>query len=88
VKFRRVAGARKGARTGTLGRTTTKHLDGLRKESPGMNARVDICDIYPFWKPGDPSKSILNVVWPGRYARGGNFIGREGSPWMLLAHAH
>jgi hypothetical protein len=35
------------------------HLDAPGLKSPGMNARVDITDIYAFQKPGDPSKSIL-----------------------------
>src|SRR5712692_2486655 len=35
------------------------HLDAPGLKSPGMNARVDITDIYAFQKPGNPAKSIL-----------------------------
>jgi hypothetical protein len=35
------------------------HLDAPGLKSPGMDARVDITDIYAFQKPGDPSTSIL-----------------------------
>jgi hypothetical protein len=35
------------------------HLDAPDLKSPNMDARVDICDIYAFQKPGDASKSIL-----------------------------
>jgi hypothetical protein len=35
------------------------HLDAPGLKSPGMNARVDITDIYAFQKPGNPDKSIL-----------------------------
>ena len=39
------------------------HLDAPGLQSPNMDARVDITDIYIFQKPGDPKKSIvvLNV---------------------------
>jgi hypothetical protein len=35
------------------------HLDAPGLKSPGLNARVDITDIYAFQKPGDANKSIL-----------------------------
>ena len=35
------------------------HLDAPGLQSPNMDARVDITDIYAFQKPGNPSKSIL-----------------------------
>ena len=39
------------------------HLDAAivngQLASPGMDAEIDITDIYAFQKPGDPSKSIL-----------------------------
>jgi hypothetical protein len=35
------------------------HLDAPGLKSPGMNARVDITDIYAFQKPGAADKSIL-----------------------------
>ncbi|HEX2913671.1 MAG TPA: DUF4331 family protein [Chloroflexia bacterium] len=35
------------------------HLDAPGLKSPGMNAKVDITDIYAFQKPGDSNKSIL-----------------------------
>lgn len=35
------------------------HLDAPGLKSPGMNARIDITDIYAFQKPGDANKSIL-----------------------------
>ncbi len=35
------------------------HLDAPGLKSPGMNARVDITDVYAFQKPGNPAKSIL-----------------------------
>jgi hypothetical protein len=35
------------------------HLDAPGLNSPAMDARVDITDLYVFQKPGDPSKSIL-----------------------------
>lgn len=35
------------------------HLDAPGLKSPGMDAEIDITDIYAFQKPGDPSKSIL-----------------------------
>jgi hypothetical protein len=35
------------------------HLDAPGLQSPEMNARIDITDIYAFQKPGDASKSIL-----------------------------
>lgn len=39
------------------------HLDGAivngQLTSPGMDAEIDITDIYAFQKPGDPSKSIF-----------------------------
>ena len=35
------------------------HLDAPGLMSPGMDARIDITDVYAFRKPGNPSKSIL-----------------------------
>ncbi len=35
------------------------HLDAPGLTSPGMDARIDITDIYAFQKPGNPDKSIL-----------------------------
>ncbi len=35
------------------------HLDAPGLNSPAMDARVDITDIYVFQKPGDRSKSVL-----------------------------
>jgi len=35
------------------------HLDAPGLQSPNMDARVDITDIYVFQKPGDANKSIL-----------------------------
>jgi hypothetical protein len=35
------------------------HLDAPGLNSPAMDARVDITDLYVFQKPGDPSRSIL-----------------------------
>jgi len=35
------------------------HLDAPGLESPGMDASIDITDVYAFQKPGDPHKSIL-----------------------------
>lgn len=35
------------------------HLDAPGLQSPNMDARIDITDIYAFQKPGDPSKSIF-----------------------------
>ncbi len=35
------------------------HLDAPGLKSPGMDARVDITDVYAFQKPGHPHKSIL-----------------------------
>lgn len=35
------------------------HLDAPGLKSPGMDARIDITDVYAFEKPGDPTKSIL-----------------------------
>jgi hypothetical protein len=35
------------------------HLDAPGLKSPGMDARIDITDIYAFQKPGDTGKSIL-----------------------------
>lgn len=35
------------------------HLDAPGGRSPGMDPRLDICDIYTFQKPGDPDRSIL-----------------------------
>jgi hypothetical protein len=35
------------------------HLDAPGLMSPGMDARIDITDVYAFQKPGNPSKSIL-----------------------------
>ncbi len=35
------------------------HLDAPGLMSPGMDARIDITDIYAFEKSGDPTKSIL-----------------------------
>jgi hypothetical protein len=35
------------------------HLDAPGLKSPNMDARIDICDIYVFQKPGDINKSVL-----------------------------
>ena len=35
------------------------HLDAPGLMSPGMDARIDITDVYAFQKPGNASKSIL-----------------------------
>ena len=35
------------------------HLDAPGLMSPGMDARIDITDVYAFRKPGNASKSIL-----------------------------
>jgi hypothetical protein len=35
------------------------HLDAPGLKAPGMDARIDITDVYAFQKPGDSSKSIL-----------------------------
>ena len=35
------------------------HLDAPGLMSPGMDARIDITDVYAFQKPGDQAKSIL-----------------------------
>jgi hypothetical protein len=35
------------------------HLDAPGLKPPNMDARVDICDIYVFQKPGDTNKSVL-----------------------------
>ncbi len=35
------------------------HLDAPGLKPPNMDARVDICDIYAFQKPGDVNKSTL-----------------------------
>jgi hypothetical protein len=35
------------------------HLDAPGLKSPNMDARVDICDIYAFQKPGNINSSIL-----------------------------
>lgn len=35
------------------------HLDAPGLNSPAMDARVDITDLYAFQKPGDSSKSVL-----------------------------
>jgi len=35
------------------------HLDAPGLKSPNMDARIDICDIYAFQKPGDINKSVL-----------------------------
>ena len=35
------------------------HLDAPGLMSPGMDARIDITDVYAFQKPGDASKSIV-----------------------------
>lgn len=35
------------------------HWDAPDLQSPNMDARVDICDIYAFQKPEDASKSVL-----------------------------
>src|SRR5712691_208973 len=35
------------------------HLDAPGLMSPGMDARIDITDIYAFQKPGNRNKSIL-----------------------------
>src|SRR5450755_1909463 len=35
------------------------HLDAPGMKPPNMDARVDICDIYAFQKPGDANKSVL-----------------------------
>lgn len=35
------------------------HLDAPGLKSPGMDAEIDITDIYAFQKPGDANKSIL-----------------------------
>jgi hypothetical protein len=37
------------------------HLDAPGFKSPNMDARVDICDIYAFRKPGDDNKSIFVI---------------------------
>ena len=37
------------------------HLDASGLKSPNMDARVDICDIYVFRKPGDDSKSVFVI---------------------------
>jgi hypothetical protein len=37
------------------------HLDAPGLKSPNMDARVDICDIYAFRKPGDDSKSVFVI---------------------------
>jgi len=37
------------------------HLDAPGLKSPNMDARIDICDIYAFQKPGDINKSVLVV---------------------------
>jgi Domain of unknown function (DUF4331) len=37
------------------------HLDASGFKSPNMDARVDICDIYAFRKPGDGSKSVFVI---------------------------
>jgi uncharacterized protein DUF4331 len=39
--------------------TMADHLDAPGVKPPNMDARVDICDIYAFSKPGDVSKSVL-----------------------------
>ena len=39
--------------------TMADHLDAPGLQSPNMDARIDITDIYAFQKPGDPSKTIL-----------------------------
>lgn len=35
------------------------HLDAPGLKSPNMDASIDICDLFVFQKPGDPSRTVL-----------------------------
>lgn len=50
------------------------HLDAPGKKSPNMDARIDICDLFIFQKPKDPSRSVIVFnVNPFAPTRGDSF---------------
>jgi hypothetical protein len=39
----------------------SNHFAGLSLGPPLGDQRLDLCDLYPFGAPGDPSKTVLIV---------------------------